>query len=312
MKIVAIALCAVLFYTCSPYSPASDIPQERQQALADALAERQLYEQAVEEYKLYLERYKLDFTTRAEVNFTIGDILYEQLNDYANALTYFSKIRHLYPESSLIDVTNDRIVACLEKMGRSAEAMRVARETESFAEEESPFEILSGDTIAVVDGTVLTSGEFNRIFIYYYNMLPPDQRSEAPTQDHKLVFLRNYIKSEVLYNSAKRRGIDKSQEFKEMQYLQMRDIMVQSLLRIEIYDKIEIDESEIMDYYNNNGDVLVKTNQDGTQDKPSLDEARDVIRQILISQKGQGLQEQMTDRLIEAQDAQIHLKNIKD
>ena len=97
MKLLAIALCAVMLYSCSPYSPGSDIPQERQQALADALAERQLYEQAVAEYKLLLERYKLDFNTRAEVNFTIGDILYKELNDYANALSYFSKIQHLFP-----------------------------------------------------------------------------------------------------------------------------------------------------------------------------------------------------------------------
>jgi tetratricopeptide (TPR) repeat protein len=312
MKLFTIALCAVMFYSCSPYSPGSDIPQQRQQALADALAERQLYEQAIAEYKLLLERYKLDFNTRAEVNFTIGDILHEQLNDYANALTYFSKIQHLFPESSFIDVTKDRIISCLEKMGRSAEAARLARETESSEEGESPFEILPGDTIAVVDDKVLTTGEFNRIFNYYYSMLSPDLRGEAPTRDHKLAFLRDYIKSEVLYNSAKRRGIDKSQEFKEMQFLQMRDILIQNLLKIEIYDKIEVGETEIEDYFNKSGDALVQTNPDGTQGKPSLDEARDVIRQILIAQKGRRLQEQLTDRLIEAQDAQIHLSNIKE
>ncbi len=311
MKMLPVIFCTALLYSCSPAVPGADIPLERQRSLADALADQLLYEQAVTEYQIILERYKLDFDTRSEINFTIGEILFDQLNDYSNALAYYSKIQHLFPESTLNSVAQDRIVACLERLGRSAEAMKIVRESEAAADEESPFISQQGDTIAVVDGKVLVSGEFNSIFNYYYNLLPAEQRGDAPTREHKLVFLRDYLRNEVLFNSAKRRGLADSQEFKELQFLRMKDLLVQSLLQTEVYNKVTIENSEIEEYYRTSGDILTQANSDGSKSKPTIEEARDFIRQILMNQKSQGIQEQLTDQLIEAQDAQIYLDNVQ-
>ena len=43
----------------------------------------------------------IDEKEQANVNYIIGDIYFERIRNYRNALAYYEKVKHLYPESSL-------------------------------------------------------------------------------------------------------------------------------------------------------------------------------------------------------------------
>ena len=52
----------------------------------DEFYKRNQIDQAIEEYKRYLDFYSMDETRRANINFIIGNVYFERLHDYENAM----------------------------------------------------------------------------------------------------------------------------------------------------------------------------------------------------------------------------------
>ncbi|KPK89380.1 hypothetical protein AMJ80_09890 [bacterium SM23_31] len=310
-KSIIFCLMAGILFGCSKYQPGEGIPLERQREYASALFNQKLYIQSILEYNNLLNRYKLDKNTRANVNYMIGNIFFDQLGDYQNALYYYYKIKHVFRESNLVDEANKKIVACFERLGRSFEAAAALKDATSLIERDSPFERLPGDTVAIVAGDPLTTGELDRFFDYYFNSLLPEERNEGKTREKKLTFLRDYVKSEVLYNTAKRQNLDQDKKVVEVAYLQKKNLMVERLLQNEVYDKINIKDPEIEQYYNDNKDKFVDKSQAGKERQLTLEEATNTIYQLLFTQQAQKLQDQLTDRYIDAQNAQLFIDKVK-
>ena len=281
MRHAMVILIPVVLLACSQYDPGSGVPMERQREYADALFKQKLYVQSIDEYLRLLDYYKLDDNLRANINYTIGNIFFEQLGDYRNALSFFLKIKHIYRESSLIDDSNMILVASIERMGMSKEASAVLRETASLNESDSHVEGLRGATVAIAEDVVINCGDRERIFNYYYNSIPDDQQDEDKKRDEKIVFLRDYIKNEVLYYSAMRRNIDQEKNVLEVAYLQKKQLIIEQLLQEDIYSKIDIKDSEIENYYRENRDKLTERTADGKQRQMSLEDARYVIYQLM-------------------------------
>lgn len=310
-KVIIFSLAGILF-ACSQYQPGADIPMERQREYANVLFNNQLYFQSVLEYNNLLNRYKLEKNTRANINYKMGNICFEQLGDYQNALYYYFKIKHVFRESNLVDDANKKIIACLERLGRSADAAAVLEEATSLTERDSPFERLPGDTVAIVAGEAITTGELDRLFDYFFNSLPLVQREEGKTRENKIAFLRDYIISEVLYNAAKRQNLNQDRKVIEVAYLQKKNLMVELLLQNEVYDKINIKDSEIEQYYKENKEKLVDKSEQGKEKQLSLEESRDIIEQLLFAQQAQMLKDELTDRYIDAQNAQMFIDKVKE
>jgi len=305
-------LCGLLLVitACSQTHPGAEVPLDRAREYASALYNQQLYWQAVDEYENILDRYSMGQDIRANLNYQIANIYFEKIGDIPHALSYYLKIRHLYQESSLMDDVNKRVVACLERLGKSTAAAEYLKESAEAAGSDSPIASLPGDTLAVIGETVLTTGDFDRLFDYFWTSLPEDQRKEDPTREQKLAFLRDYVKSETLYNSAKRQRLDMDKEVVEVAYLQKKQLMIQKLLENEVNSKIKVEDAEIKNFYNENKDKL-STTVDGKKKQLSLSEAREYIRQLLVSQKARELQDELTDRLIESQNAKIFADKIQ-
>lgn len=313
MKKIMYLVPAILFFACSQYDPSGGIPQERQREYADALFNQKLYIQAINEYVKLLDLYDLDDNLRADINYKIGNIFYEQVGDYRNAMSFFLKVKYVFRESDLVDEANRKIIASLEWLGRPGEAASVLEETTSSNEpaSDSPFERLPGDTVAIIDGKVLTSGDFERLFEYYYNAIPDDQKNEENLRNSKLVFLGDYVKSEVLYNSAKRRSFDTDQEIMDVAFLQKKQLMIEKLMQNDIYVKVNIEESEVEKYYEENKEKLIQRDPDGSENQLSLEDARNIIFQLLYSLQANILRDRLTDQLIEAQNAIVFADKIK-
>jgi len=310
MKKVLLLSLAGLLFACSQTQPGAEAPLENARAYANALYNQQLHWLAVAEYEKILDKYKMDDKNRANITFTIANINFEDIRNYASALSYYLKIKYLYDDEDLREEVNKRIVACLERLGKSSAAAAYLKETTSLKGEESPLQSLPGDTVAVVGSTVITPADLNRLFRYYRSSLTEEERKKEPTEDDKIEFLLNYVKSEALYNSAVMQRIDEDPEIVEITYLRKKQLVVNKLLQNEVHNKIKISDEEIKVFYNENKSILTITEK-GKKKTPSLDEARDDIRQIIYMQKSQKLQDELTDRLIEAQKARVFSDRIK-
>ena len=70
---------------------------DRVREYANALYNRELYPQAVREYQRYLDLYRIDDQERANIHFIVGNIYFERLHDYDNALASYLKVKHVFP-----------------------------------------------------------------------------------------------------------------------------------------------------------------------------------------------------------------------
>jgi hypothetical protein len=221
------------------------------------------------------------------------------------------KIKHVYKTSSLLEETNKRIIACLERLGKSNAAASLLKETASIKGIESPIESLPGDTVAVIGDKVTTTGDLDRFFAYYRQSLPIEEQQKTATLNDKLAFLRDYVKGEVLYNSAKLQNLDQDRQIIEISFIQKKELMIRKLLETEIQKNINITDEQIKSFYDENKSKLT-IEKEGKMVVPEFEEAKQDIYYLLYSQEANKIQGALTDRLIEAQNARIFIEKVKD
>lgn len=269
---------------------------------ANALYNRQLYQQAIDEYNRYLAEYDPSPSEEANINYIIGDIYFERIRDYENALTYYLKIKHLYPESELLDEVNKKMVACLERLQRSADAQQVLEESASLdpsqAQKSRP-----GEVVAKIGKREITTGDLE----YEIKQLPPYVRAQLSTKSKKTDFLKQYIATELLYDTAKRKGLDKDKEVIEGAFQAKKNLMVQKLLQEEVSKEVEVEESDIELYYKAHKEKYAEKDDDGNiaRMRP-LEDVRSQVRQELIREKQEEAYNRLVQRMMRAEAVEIY------
>ena len=274
---------------------------------ASALYNRELYQQAVIQYNFYLDNYILDDAEASLINYTIGNIYFERVHDYESALTSFLKIKHLYPESELLDEVNKKMIECLERLQRSADAQQVLEEATlldaSQAQTRKP-----GAVIAKIGKRTITTGDLD----HEISLLPPYRQAQLNNKNKKVEFLKKFIESELLYNTARRKGLGKDKEVIEAAFRAKRGFMVDKLLAEEISKEVDINESDIELYYKANREQYGEKDDKGKviRTKP-FEEARVQVMQDLVREKQQEAYERLVQRMMRAEAVDIYDDKVK-
>lgn len=291
----------VLFLNCSQKTEPT-INKEEARDFANVLYNRQLFLQSAQQYEYYLNNYKIDKNEQANINYTIGDIYFERIKDYENALVYYLKIKYLFPESQLIENANKKIVACLERLQRSEDAVQALEETTSL-EPDKIRQKRPGAVVAKIGKREITQGDID----FELNQLPPYMKAQFSTKEKKLQFLKQFILTELLYDKAKREELDKDAEIIEAAFQAKREIMVRKLLEREIMQNVKIEPSDVELYYNAHKDKYVEKDDEGnvTRQK-SFDEVREQVAQDLVMERQQEAIERMAEQMMRAEGAEIY------
>ncbi|MFQ5649344.1 MAG: tol-pal system YbgF family protein [bacterium] len=269
---------------------------------ASSLYNNQLYEQAVEQYNYYLANYDPDNSEAANLTYTIGNIYFERVHDYQNALSHYLKIKHLYPESEILDEVNKKMVACLERLQRSADAQQVLEEA-ALLEPSKARQRRPGEVIAKIGKRPITTGDLE----YEISQLPPYVKSQLTDRSKKVDFLKQYIATELLYDTAKRKGLEKDKDVIEGAFQAKKNLMVQKLLEEEISQEVNVTESDIELYYKAHQEKYSNRDAEGriTDVKP-LAEVRTQVMQHLIRQKQQEAYDVLVQRMMRAEAVEIY------
>ncbi len=297
------------FAGCQSESGAN-IPPQKKRALANALYNQQLYEQAVGEYVDYLRNYPLDSAEQANISYMVANIYFERLHDYENALAYYLRIRYLYPDSKLNGEANKKVVACLERLKRSADAQQVIEQTSALDESQKP-ESRPGEVVAKIGSREITSGDLQ----FELSRLPEYMRSQLKDPKQKIEFLKNYILQELLYDSAKRMGLDKDKEVREGVLQARKSLMAQKLLEQEMEKEANLDNysnADVQLYYKANKEKYAEKNKDGTVKRiPPFSEVQQQVAQDFVQQKQQEAYQRLVDRLMKAEQVVIYEKKFQ-
>jgi len=278
---------------------------------ANELYNKGLYVQAIEEYRRYLDNETLPERIQANINYTIGNIYFDRLNDYQNALAYYLKVKHFYPESELVNNTNQKIIACLERMDRSSEAGQVLKEATSLDESQIP-ENKPGEVVVVIGERKITLGDIEFEMNRELERTPPELRPKDIGKNEKMAFLKQYLTAELLYNKAKRMGLDRDKEVIEGAFRSKKNLMAMKLLQDEFKNKIKIDKEDLELYYEKNKEEFAEKDEDGKIKKQkSFDEAQEEVYNAVLLKKQQEIMDDLLTNLMEAQDVKIFDDKIK-
>lgn len=298
--VLFLLLLAALAAGCgSGKRPAKEAEKVRE--FAADLINRSLYAQAIDEYESCLRDYDLSANEAANLQYAIGNLYFERLHDYANAMTWYLKLKHFYPESPVIAEANKKIVACLERLDRSADARQALDETvqldPSRVQKSRP-----GAVVARIGSREITQGDLN----FEIDQLTPSAREQFRNPQTKQQFLREYVATELLYDTAKRAGLDNDQQVVDGAFQAKKALMVRRLMQDKVADKIHVDEGDVATYYQaHKADYAEKNDKGKVTREKSLEEVKQQVAQDLYRDKYQRAFQEMIGGMMQAEGVQF-------
>jgi peptidyl-prolyl cis-trans isomerase C len=297
---VTAILISVLIFGCKQETQLT-IGADQKLNLANTFYNNELFEAAISEYADYLDKYETDPKRRANITFRIASIYFERVNDYNKALEYYLRVKHLYPESELNSEVGKRIVNCLERLQRSQDAQRVLEKETALKPEEVDTR-RPGEIIAKIGEKPITQGDFD----FELNQLPPYLREQISTREKKLEFLRQYIVEELLYDSAKRKGLEQDKEIIAGAFRAKKGLMAQKILTEEIKSKIDIKQADVELYYKANRERYTEKDADSKVVRQlPFSECAQQVAQDLFLERQQETYNQIVERLTKAENVTI-------
>lgn len=300
-SILIILLAATLLWNCGNSNHDTKKADEMRE-YAGALINKSLYQQAIDVYDQYLNEFDVDPQEQANVNYIIANTYFERVRDYEKALTYYLKIKHMFPESSFMDKVNKRIVACLERLERTEDAQQALDEAVQMDQDDVRKQ-RPGKVIARIGDREITQGDLE----FELKQLPPSVRNQVIGNKQKLQFLREYIATELLYDTAKRAGLDKDPEVIEGTFQAKKSLMVNKLLQQRVAGKVDIERNDIELYYKANKEKYAEKDDQGNviRERP-LGEVLEQVQEDLARERYMEKYQDMVTRMFNSEDVQIY------
>ena len=234
----------VLIYTGMPRSPESSLVNDAK-IMAGEMADNNLPEAAIEEYKKILDKASLTPGERGAICYLIGRVYFEDVGDYERAAAYYIRARSLDKDASYFAEAGVNLITCLEKMGRRLDARREL-DRQSSAQPDTGR--VAGKLVAKVGSQDITLAEFNDAF---QNLSPQIQDEFSGTEGRKN-FLNQMIGRELIYHAALREGLDRDSRLqKDLKDIE-RDYLIQYYTQQKIVPTIKPDTADLNLYYQAN------------------------------------------------------------
>jgi tetratricopeptide (TPR) repeat protein len=282
---------SVMIYLQMGKANGSRLDVSHQQDLASDLLDSKLYLQAIAEYDCLLNSGALNKKKQANINYIVGNIYLNELNDYQNAAARFVTAKFIDPEGELKDKINQNLVICYERMGRSLEAQKELDRSTNL--NQTTPEKKGGVVVARIGDREITMTELEDEI----EKLPPSAQTQFKDKAGKLKFLQGYIGSELMYHTALRRGLDKDKDVEDGMMQVRKQLMINKLLSQEIPQDVPVSENDVKLYYDAHKDEFKGK-------KP--EEVRSQIETELKKMKQQEAYGQLVSKMMEAEKVKIY------
>jgi hypothetical protein len=219
--------------------------------LAAELQNNHLYYAAVQEYQEILDLPGLETNRRANLNFLIGRVLFENIKDYEQAAGYFVRARTLDQGGSFVEEASKNLIACLEKSGRMLDARRELGSATAIGSGPR----VEGDVpLAKIDGRPIWRSEIEE----QIQQLPPSIQKQLLSREARLGYLRNYVGVELLFEAAKREKMDTDPMIQRQRDALFKKLLVQKYVEQRVMPSVPIDTVDVRNFYLANKDSRYK------------------------------------------------------
>lgn len=304
-RFIFMGLLLVIF-SCSQQNKPS-VSAESRLNLANAYYTNGLYEASVQEYLQYLDAYSLEADRRANTYFTIANIYFDRLNDYTKALEFYFKIKYLYPESKLQGEVGKKLVSCLERLDKSTDAQRIY-EQDAALNKDAVQSNRPGEVLAEIGEHKITQGDLD----FEIMRLPIYIQENFKDTKKKQELLQQMVLQELLYDSAKRKGLDLDKEVIEGAFRAKKTMMAEKILQQELQSKVQIEAQDVELYYLAHKDKYTEKDEKGQLVRQkTLQEVQQQVAQDLAMERQQQAYQEYAGRLMQAENVKIYEKRIR-
>jgi peptidyl-prolyl cis-trans isomerase C len=245
LGILLVLVFQLPFRISAPLQEAEIWSNKDQLDYANTLLAKGLQSEAASALEKYIENVAADKVELARACYRLGSI-YMDLYQYEKALALFYRAEMLDKEADFTQEMNPKIVAALENLGLSSQARYELAKRTSLRDTANQ----EGKVLARIGTREITQAEIDRAL----GNLPEWMRKQFEDKDQRLKFIQDYVASEVLYEKAKRLGLDKSPQIRQALENTRKQMALQSLLAKEVEKKLKIDAQDMQNYYRANKD----------------------------------------------------------
>jgi len=297
----------ILFSAACEQKEAPPISADKKVNLANTFYNNELFEAAIREYEEYLEQYEVGDQKRANIYYTIANIYFERLYDYNKALEYYYRVKFLYPESPLQGEIGKRIVNCLERLERSQDAERILQK-ETALKPDQVEERRPGAVIARIGDQQITQGDLD----FEISLLPPYLQGQLKNKAQKIEYLQQYIAEQLLYDSAKRQGLENDKEIIEGAFRAKKKLMAQRILNERLMEKVDIQQADVELYYKANKEKYAEKDENGNiVHQKSFQEVAQQVAQDLVFERQEKAYQELIGQLMQAENVEIYEQQIR-
>jgi len=232
------------------FSPGdSPVSGELRRDLGGKLLGAGLPGQAVEQYRLYLSETDLPPDRRATLAYTIGKLLMEE-GRYEEALSWLFQVEMLDPASEVGPEAGAKIVACLERLGRFAQAQYTLEARSGPPGPVGRGEVKGDLVVARIGNETIPLRELDEAI----DALPPWVREPLQDPGRKKAFLEQYVAEELLVRKARKLELDKDPQVRKLADRTFRQLLAQKVLESEIQEKVRLTGPDVERHFEANRD----------------------------------------------------------
>ncbi len=252
--LLLLGLCGgVAYLALSPggrtgHAAGAGLKPELRRELAGRLLAAGLADQAIEQYRRYLEEARVPPDQQGQIAYTIGKLCMDR-GRYEEALSWLYQVEILHPQTELAAETGSKIVACLERLGKYTQA-EYALQSHAAPSTEKASSPTSGAVAARIGRDAITAQEV----LEALDALPDWMRESFREPARKEDFLKQYVAEELLFRKAKKLELDKDPRIRLQADRALRQLLIRKVLESEVEDKVRISEEDIELYYRANRD----------------------------------------------------------
>ena len=299
-NLLLVGLVAALLF--SGYGPggskATGAGDER--AVATALANRGLYQQAADAYGHYLDTADLDAEQRANILYTVGNLYMDKLKDPGEALARYERIHTLYPDTKIAAEVGPKIVTCLEQLGQSLDAQNMLDRATRPGDKKTDDTSL---VLARIGKTEITE----RDLADEIAALPAQVGRQIQGRAAKLEVLHSIVQRNLMVNAALRKGLDRDPDVIAEIEQARKGVLAGRVLREDVMDKIDITPAQVAAYVQDHPAEFV--DKDGKPLEPQAAQQR--AAQKLFEQEHRRLSTKLFESLSAAQSAEVYEDRVK-
>ncbi|MFH2036038.1 MAG: hypothetical protein ABIJ45_06510 [Candidatus Zixiibacteriota bacterium] len=295
VSIVTLIIVGLIFFYIDRNNNKNDYTIEKN--LAGELIDNNLYRAAVDKYNAILAQPDLDTEMRANINYLIGKVYFENLFDFEKAASHYIIARSLNPDGSFYHEAGKNLIASLEKMGRMIDAKR---ELDKSVNIDSVYAANEGETLVAKIGEepVFLSQVVNEI-----QKLPKDVQKEFMGVEGKRKFLSQYIGFELMYRAALREGFDRDADILKRKEELAKQLLIEKYAYEKVLPEINIDTTDIRNFY--------LANKTSKYDDKAYDEVKNQVAMDYQQEKSQQAFTDYIGKLSAVEKVQVFEENIK-